>query len=142
MITKDILQKQEVFRICADSVPIHPGDRFEAVANDSLSQMVHGKELTDILCCGLVNEGEMLFSAEGGRYYFSFSDGWGVQDNTLYGLTFGLFFHFKHPTTKDNIAEECKRHYGSYNTWGGAMAAQHRRSILDTISLVVGRNTF
>ena len=140
MIARKILQEQNTISICAESVQIQPGDRFAGVSDDALLQKTNGAVLTDVLCCGAVNEDEMLFSAESGRYYFSFRNGWGVKDMILYGLELGLFFDFGHPTTKDNISEECRRCYGSYSTWGGAMAAHHRRSILDTIASVVLRS--
>lgn len=140
MIAKKFLLEQNTIRICAESEPIRPGDRFAGVSNAALLQKVNGAILTDILCCGTVNEDEMLFSAESGRYYFSFRNGWGVKDMKLYGMELGLFFDFKHPTTNENISEECMRNYGSYSTWGGAMATKHRRSILDTIAFVVSRS--
>ena len=123
-----------------ESNTIAPGDRFTDVVNDDLLRKVDGAKLTGILCFGPVNENEMLFCAEDGRYYFSFRNGWGVKDNTLYGLDLGLAFDYKHSTEVKNIAEECRRHYGSYSTWAGAVAAHHRRAILDTITSVVSNS--
>ena len=83
MIAKKMLQRQDVIRVCMESNTIAPGDRFTDVVNDDLLRKVDGAKLTGILCFGPVNENEMLFCAEDGRYYFSFRNGWGVKDNTL-----------------------------------------------------------
>lgn len=136
MIVSEVLDVMKTFAICATSRRVRPGDRFDRMVHHTLFEEDEDLELTDIVCCGPVSRNEMLFSAENGRYYFTFGIGWGARRKTLYGLALAMFFDFKHPTSKETIEEDCKN-YLANSSGGGAMGASLRRSMINTISSVM-----
>ena len=90
-----------------------------------------------IAYCGKIKDNELLFRTVDGRFYFSLLDGWGSEGGTLYGLSDGFCFDFKHPTNKETILFECEAQLGTYHSWAGAMAYHERKRILKTIASVM-----
>lgn len=137
MLSKKLLQRNKTISICLNSEEIKPGDTFRSVriSGDEFDDFIPKNQ--PIVCCGKVNEEEMLFRTEDGQYYFSLTDGWGAENYTLYGLNVSIFFDFKHPTDPSTIADECKNNLGTYGTWGGAMAYYNRKHTLSTIVQVM-----
>ena len=79
------------------------------VGDDSTAEKLAGK---DIICCGdtegiIAEENEKVFRSTDGRYYFTICDGWGSEDDTLYGLGIQIFHDSGHPTTPESALAEC-----------------------------------
>ncbi len=137
MLSNTLVRKNKIYSICVRSGNIQAGETFNGICladTDSFSSVI---EDAPVVCCGQIKDDELLFRTIGGRYYFSLRDGWGYEDGTLYGLSRGLFFDFKHPTYDETILSECEANLGTYHTWGGAMAYQARKHTLDTIAAIL-----
>lgn len=137
MVSKNITEKIRIYDICKNSGDIRPDETFRGIIIAHQGSFDTISTNTKIVCCGKVSDNELLLRTEDGRYYFSIYDGWGEEHGILYGLRFGIFFDFKHPTTTDIILAECEANIGSYRTWGGAMAYQVRKHTLDVICSVM-----
>ena len=136
MLTQSNLRKKHIYTVCEKSGDILQGAVFKGVRLADRDTSVSVPPDATIVCCGKLSEDEMLFRTEDGRYYFSLCDGWGEEDGVLYGLSQGMCFDFKHPTAAENILAECDAALGTYCTWGGAMAYQYRKHVLDAIRSV------
>ncbi|MCR4615639.1 MAG: hypothetical protein K5756_05770 [Clostridiales bacterium] len=144
MLSKDIIRKNSIYSVCEKSGRILPGDKFKGVHIADNSSDSYLKRIPDdagIICCGCIDDSEILFRTENGRFYFSVCDGWGESDGVLYGLNSGVFFDFKHPTTETTILAECDaRGVSAFGTFGKAMKYQARNSTLDVIRSVMGKD--
>ena len=131
MLSQKIIKKKRILLICDKSVGIRSGDSFKGVELiDPYLDFI--SEQTNVICYGSINEEEMLFRSDDGRYYFSVKDGWGVEDNKLYGVTTGFFMDFMHSTAEDTIISECRSCLDSYNynSWAGALAYNVRKNTI------------
>lgn len=133
MLSQKIIRKKLIYFICEKSAEINPNDIFKKVIIADEDCIVPDE--VSIVCCGNVNDEEMLFRSSDGRYYFSIKDGWGAESGILYGITRGLYFDFQHPTTDQTILSECLT--GHYRSWAGAMAFQGKKHTLETIKSVM-----
>ena len=138
MLSESAIKRKRIYGICENSDEIKPGDSFKdcVVADD---HYFCPPEVEDIICCGLISDEEMLFRTEHGSFYFSLVDGWGTHDGILYGLSVGMEYDFKRPTTPDTIEKECDADRGTYNSWGGALSWNARGQTLDRIISVMKR---
>lgn len=122
MLSPTIIRKRQVLAVCENSRDIIPGDEFHGVRIAEPDDLVHLPLNPTIVCIGQLDVDEMLFSADNGRYYFTVIDGWGEKDQMLYGLEFGDYYDFKHPTTTESAIEELEMQAKpTFTTWGGAM---------------------
>ena len=137
MLSKSLIRKNCVCSICEKSEDILPGEIFTGVRLADRDEFNSIPAVVTVVCCGKINNHELLFRTGNGRFYFSVRDGWGEEDGVLYGLRQGFCHDFKHPTTAETIIEECDAAVGTYHTWGGAMAYQSRKHTLDVIRSVV-----
>lgn len=137
MLSNSLIWKSRVYSICARSGEILTGDTFKGVrlADNDRFDSVPADAV--VICCGKIKDDELLFRTVDGRYYFSLCDGCGSESGVLYGLSRGILFDFKHPTTNETILSECQSNLGTYHTWAGAMAYQSRKLTLDSIATVI-----
>ena len=133
MLSQKIIKKKRIYSICEKSAEINPNEVFKKVIIADGDSIVPDE--VSIVCCGNVNDEEMLFRSSDGRYYFSIKDGWGTESGVLYGITKGLYFDFQHPTTDQTILSEYLTGY--YRSWSGAMAFQGKKRALETIKSVM-----
>ncbi len=136
MVNEKILKNERILEICKKSGDIKPGAVF---CSFEVAQSVSGLELVKnqtVICCGKVNDNEILFKTEDGQYYFSILNGWGEQDGILYGLAGGLFYNFRRPMTDKDIIEEIDR-LGDYHSWGGALRYMGQKTVIEKIILVI-----
>ena len=133
-------RKKHVYEVCERSGDINPGETYSGVRLGEWDESFFIPADVKVVCCGRVNDSELLFRTENGSYYFSICDGWGEEEGILYGLRRGIFYDFQHPTTEDTIIAECEANRGTYHTWGGAMLYHARKHTLDTIVSVIKRN--
>lgn len=135
MLSQKIIRKKQIYSICEKSAEINPDDIFKKLilAESNENRMIPDE--VGIVCCGKVNDEEMLFRSSDGRCYFSVKDGWGTESGVLYGITGGLCFDFKHPTTDQTILSECLT--GHYRSYSGAMAFQGKKRTLEIIKSVM-----
>ena len=135
MLSQKIIRKKLIYFICEKSAEINPDDVFKKVIFAEPNEYRMIPDEVCIVCCGIVNDEEMLFRSSDGRYYFSMKDGWGEESGILYGISLGLYFDFQHPTTDQTILSECLT--GHYRSWAGAMAFQGKKHTLETIKSVM-----
>lgn len=122
MLSPTIIRKRQILDICENSRDLFPGDKFQNIKIAETDDFVHLPLNTTIVCVGPLDANEMLFSAGDGRYYFTVIDGWGEKNNVLYGLEFGDYYDFKHPTTTESAITELEMQVKpTFTTWGGAM---------------------
>ena len=135
MLSQKIIRKKRIYSICEKSAEINPNDVFKKVilAESNENRMIPDEVC--IVCCGKVNDEEMLFRSSDGRCYFSVKDGWGEESGILYGISEGLYFDFQHPTTDQTILSE--RLTGYYRSYSGAMAFQGKKRTLEIIKSVM-----
>ena len=141
MLSNSIIRKNRIYSICERSGDILTGDTFQDVRLAENDQFESIPADAVVICCGKIEDDELLFRTVDGRYYFSLRDGWGSEDGVLYGLSQGIFFDFRHPTTDETILSECQSNLGTYHTWGGDMAYQSRKHALDSLAAVLKRGT-
>lgn len=136
MVNEKILKNERILEICKKSGDIKPGAVFPSV---EIAESVSGLELVKnqtVICCGKVNDNEILFKTKDGRYYFSLLNGWGEQDGVLYGLCGGIFYNFRRPMTERSVIEEIDR-LGDYHSWGGALRYMAQKIALEKIISVI-----
>lgn len=134
MLSQKIIKKKRILLICDKSAGIRSGDSFKGVELiDPCCGFI--SEQTNVICCGSINEEELLFRSDDGRYYFSVKDGWGAEDNKLYGVTTGFFMDFMHPAKENTIISECRSCLDNYkyNSWTGALAYNVRKNTITKI---------
>ncbi len=137
MLANKLIRKNKIYSICAGSGDIQVGESFfgvRIVDPDALDRIPSDAQ---IAYCGKIKDDELLFRTVDGRFYFSLLDGWGSEGGTLYGLSHGFCFDFKHPTNEETILFECEAQLGTYHSWAGAMAYHERKRILKTIASVM-----
>ena len=139
MLSNSLIRKSRVYSICARSGDVLKGDTFQGVRLAEGDKFDSLPSDSVVICCGNIKDDELLFRTLDGRYYFSLRDGWGSERGVLYGLSRGIFFDFKHPTTDETIISECQSNLGTYHTWAGAMAYRSRKHMLDAIATVINK---
>ena len=139
MLSSSLIQKNRIYSICEKSGDILKGDTFRGVrlAENEKYESIPGDAV--VICCGKIEDDELLFCTADGRYYFSLCGGWGSEEGVLYGLSQGIFFDFKQHTNEETILSECQSNLGTYHTWAGAMAHRSRKHTLDSIAAVLKR---
>ena len=137
MLSKHINMNNRIYDICERSGEIQPGETFIGVRIASTDAFDFIAKNVKVVCCGKIKHDELLFRTEDGSYYFSICDGWGEEDGILYGLSKGISYDFKHPTTDETILAECEANRGTYHSWAGAMAYRSRCHVLDAIITVM-----
>ena len=138
MVSEKILKNERILDICKKSGDIKPGAVFDSV---EVAESIPGLELVKrqtVICCGKVNDNEILFKTKGGQYYFSVLNGWGEQDGILYGLNAGLFYNFRRPMTDKDITEEINR-LSDYHSYTGALRYMGQKTILEKIISVISK---
>ena len=138
MLSQTTVWKNHVYAVCERSGDIHPGELFQGVELAERHPFYPIPRGEAVVCCGRLNRDDPLFHSQDGRIYFSLCGGWGKERGFLYGLSVGLYFDFGHPTSHDTILDDCRASLGNHNTYGAAMAYQHRKPILDAIAAVMG----
>ncbi len=139
-VAKEENRKKHTYEVCERSGDIKPCETFDGVRLSEWEESFFIPTDVKVVCCGRVNDSELLFRTENGGCYFSICDGWGQEESIMYGLRWGIFYGFRHPTAEDTIITECEGNKGTYHTWGSAMLYHSRKHTLDTIVSVIQRN--
>ena len=94
MLSNSIIRKNRIYSICERSGDILTGDTFQGVrlAENDKFESIPADAV--VICCGKIEDDELLFRTVDGRYYFSLRVGWGSEVGVLYGLSQGIFFDF------------------------------------------------
>ncbi|MBQ6569022.1 MAG: hypothetical protein IJL87_02055 [Clostridia bacterium] len=138
MLSKTNRRKDYIYSICKNSEDIAVNTAFKSVElsdDEGLTEKLKGR---NIICCGNVNDNEKVFKTEDGRFYFSICDGWGVANDTLYGITLGIFHDFGHSTAPKSAHAMCDIK-PTYTTFGGALKYQAKKRHLDAVKEMLKR---